>query len=183
MSTSQNSTASPLADDNPGLPRRAVMSQVAGAAVALMLTGASPGRAEARGRGRGRGHCRSPQTTVEVLPDGVLIQVKDLQILVMQIDEGQIALDLAPTDDLSNPIYTSIHSGVLTEELIDQIAEIGRRGVGPDEIRWYSAMLRSAGFSNLQTDTIAMILGIIIAIIIICAIIGSSVGLGYGDDY
>jgi hypothetical protein len=57
-----------------------------------------------------------------VLPDGARIQLRDVQVLVPQVANEVIALDIALVDDLTSPISSTTHSGVLTQEKIDLIA-------------------------------------------------------------
>jgi len=121
--------------------RRALMSQMSGAALAMILSGAlidaasaAPGDESRPGPG-----------TVETLPDGLRIERQCFQILVRQIDTELIGLEVAPIDDPDSPIYSSTHTGVLTDELIDQISGIGQLDLRHSDVNRFNAVLRSIG--------------------------------------
>jgi hypothetical protein len=145
------------ADASPS--RRKLMSQLSAVAMGVMLSGAFTGTASAK-----RPHTRPPRIgTVESLPDGLRVLLRDFQIEIRQIGTDQISLDAAPADEPENPVYTSTHSGVLTPELIDQITAFVEQ-LTPAQIARIRIAIRTLGIGG--NDIVVMIVLFILLIIV-----------------
>ena len=93
------------------------------------------------------GGSKPPQGgTVEPLPDGLRILLRGFQIDVRQLAAELIGLEVAPADDPGSPVYSSTHSGVLTDEMIDQITQIGQLQLRHADVNRFNAAAPQAGY-------------------------------------
>lgn len=160
--------------------RRAFLGGGSAAALAALVLGAAPARGAMQGRSRALG-------------GGVVIFVNGFQVSVEQLDgdEPLILVEVVPVDSPGDPVYSSIHSGTLTDEMIAIMEEIGELDLGKPDFKHFNSFLKKFGLEELQLPEGDPTAGgggyaggfvLILVLFILLVIIGAGFGLGYGDQ-
>lgn len=127
-----------VARDAELLSRRAFISGGSMAGVAIMMLGAAPACGTNPKSARAGG--------------GVEIPFGDHAVTVQQLigDEPLIEVEIVATADPGKPLYRSVHTGMLTDELIEILNRIRGVDLGAVDIESFNRFMRSAGLEELQ---------------------------------